>query len=157
MTSPRERNTFKTSSRSCVLVKMEKRIIRTEKAPSPIGPYSQGVKVGPLLFISGQGPLNQKTGKKASGGIREQTRQVMENIDSILEAAGFSLENVVKVTVFLRNMRDFSGMNEVYREYFKSNPPARTTVRATPPGDIAIEIDVIAYLDREILPRTSIQ
>lgn len=123
-----------------------KRIIETNDAPTPIGPYSQGVIVGNLFFVSGQGPIDPKTGKMVSGGIKEQTRQVLENISNILKAAGLSLENVVRVTVFLRDIKDYSEMNEVYKEYFKSKPPSRTTVQAAPPGDIAVEIDAIAYI-----------
>ncbi|MEM1986242.1 MAG: RidA family protein [Nitrososphaeria archaeon] len=123
---------------------MSKDIIRTENAPTPIGPYSQAIKAGNFLFISGQGPIDPKTGKKIVGDIKEQTRQVLENIKSILEAAGLTLENVVKVNVYLKNINDFPKMNEVYKEYFKTNPPARTTVQAIPPADIDVEIDAIA-------------
>jgi 2-iminobutanoate/2-iminopropanoate deaminase len=123
---------------------MVKEVFKTNRAPAPIGPYSQAVKAGSLLFISGQGPIDPKTGKKVAGDIREQTRQVLENIKGILEAAGLTLENVVKVNVYLKNMSDFPKMNEVYKEYFKENPPARTTVQATPPADIDVEIDAIA-------------
>lgn len=123
---------------------MSKDVIRTENAPTPIGPYSQAIKAGNFLFISGQGPIDPKTGKKIVGDIKEQTRQVLENIKSILEAAGLTLENVVKVNVYLKNMNDFPKMNEVYKEYFKTNPPARTTVQAIPPADIDVEIDAIA-------------
>jgi 2-iminobutanoate/2-iminopropanoate deaminase len=123
---------------------MVKEVFKTNRAPAPIGPYSQAVKAGGLLFISGQGPIDPKTGKKVAGDIKEQTRQVLENIKGILEAAGLTLENVVKVNVYLKNMSDFPKMNEVYKEYFKENPPARTTVQATPPGDIDVEIDAIA-------------
>jgi len=123
---------------------MVKEVFKTNRAPAPIGPYSQAVKAGSLLFISGQGPIDPKTGKKVDGDIKEQTRQVLENIKGILEAAGLTFENVVKVNVYLKNMSDFPEMNEVYKEYFKENPPARTTVQATPPGDIDVEIDAIA-------------
>jgi 2-iminobutanoate/2-iminopropanoate deaminase len=123
---------------------MVKEVFKTNRAPAPIGPYSQAVKAGSLLFISGQGPIDPKTGKKVAGDIKEQTRQVLENIKGILEAAGLTLENVVKVNVYLKNMSDFPKMNEVYKEYFKENPPARTTVQATPPDDIDVEIDAIA-------------
>ncbi|MEM2153418.1 MAG: RidA family protein [Nitrososphaeria archaeon] len=123
---------------------MSKDIIRTKNAPTPIGPYSQAIKAGNFLFISGQGPIDPKTGKKIVGDIKEQTRQVLENIKSILEAAGLTLENVVKVNVYLKNINDFPKMNEVYKEYFKTNPPARTTVQAIPPADIDVEIDAIA-------------
>ncbi len=123
---------------------MSKQAIKTERAPLPIGPYSQAIKAGNLLFISGQGPIDPKTGKKIVGDIKEQTKQVLENIKSILEAAGLTLENVVKVNVYLRNIGDFPKMNEVYKEYFKTVPPARTTVQAIPPADIDVEIDAIA-------------
>ncbi|MEM2179622.1 MAG: RidA family protein [Nitrososphaeria archaeon] len=123
---------------------MSKDIIRTKNAPTPIGPYSQAIKAGNFLFISGQGPIDPKTGKKIVGDIKEQTRQVLENIKSILEAVGLTLENVVKVNVYLKNINDFPKMNEVYKEYFKTNPPARTTVQAIPPADIDVEIDAIA-------------
>ncbi|MCX8188759.1 MAG: RidA family protein [Nitrososphaeria archaeon] len=123
---------------------MGKDVIRTERAPTPIGPYSQAIKAGNFLFISGQGPIDPKTGKKIVGDIKEQTRQVLENIKNILEAAGLTLENVVKVNVYLKDMNDFPKMNEVYKEYFKTNPPARTTVQAIPPADIDVEIDAIA-------------
>ncbi|MEM3384818.1 MAG: RidA family protein [Nitrososphaeria archaeon] len=123
---------------------MSKDIIRTKNAPTPIGPYSQAIKAGNFLFISGQGPIDPKTGKKIVGDIKEQTRQVLENIKSILEAAGLTLENVVKVNVYLKNINDFPKMNEVYKEYFKTSPPARTTVQAIPPADIDVEIDAIA-------------
>ncbi|MBC7092300.1 MAG: RidA family protein [Nitrososphaeria archaeon] len=124
---------------------MVKEIVKTERAPTPIGPYSQAIKAGSFLFISGQGPIDPKTGKKVEGDIKEQTRQVLENIKGILEAAGLTLENVVKVNVYLKNMNDFPKMNEVYKEYFRLNYPARTTVQAIPPADIDIEIDAIAY------------
>jgi len=123
---------------------MVKEIVKTNRAPAPIGPYSQAVRAGNLLFISGQGPIDPKTGKKVAGDIKEQTRQVLENIKGILEAAGLKLENVVKVNVYLRDISDFPKMNEVYKEYFKENHPARTTVQATPPADIDVEIDAIA-------------
>lgn len=125
---------------------MEKKIIKTEDAPAPIGPYSQAVKVGNLLFISGQGPIDPITRKTVSGGIREQTKQALENIKNILKAAGLTLNNVAKITIFLRDIRNFSEMNEIYQEYFKLNQPARTTVQSIPPDGIAIEIDAIAYI-----------
>ncbi|MGB9727465.1 MAG: RidA family protein [Nitrososphaeria archaeon] len=123
---------------------MVKEIFKTERAPTPIGPYSQAIKAGNFLFISGQGPIDPKTGKKVDGDIKEQTRQVLENIKNILEAAGLTLESVVKVNVYLKSINDFPKMNEVYKEYFRSNYPARTTVQAVPPADMDIEIDVIA-------------
>jgi len=126
---------------------MAKKIIKTENAPSPIGPYSQGIRVGNLFFVSGQGPIDPKTGKKVLGGIAEQTRQTLENIKSILEAAGLNLDNVVRTSVFLRDIKNFEAMNQVYSMFFNSNPPARTTIQAVPPGDTEIEIDVIAYIE----------
>ncbi len=129
-------------------VRQMKRIIKTKKAPQPIGPYSQAVEAGNLLFVSGQIPINPKTGEVVSGSISEQTRQVLENIKGILEDSGLSLENVVKTTIFLRNIKDFKEMNEVYKTFFKSDHPARATVQAVPPGDIAVEIDAIAYIEK---------
>lgn len=123
---------------------MVKEVVKTERAPTPIGPYSQAIKAGNFLFISGQGPIDPKTGKKIVGDVEEQTRQVLENIKGILEATGLTLESVVKVNVYLKDIKDFPKMNEVYKEYFKTNPPARTTVQAIPPVDIDIEIDAIA-------------
>jgi len=120
-------------------------IVRTERAPLPIGPYSQAVRAGDFIFISGQVGVNPKTKALVIGGIEAQTRQALENIKSILDAAGSSLEEAVKVTVLLRNMKDFKKMNDVYSSYFKKNPPARTTAQAQLPlADAFVEIDVIA-------------
>jgi 2-iminobutanoate/2-iminopropanoate deaminase len=127
---------------------MGKEIIKTQDAPSPIGPYSQGVKVGNLIFVSGQGGVDPKTGKVAKGDIRNQTKKALENIRAILKTVGLTLDNVVKVTVFLRDLKFFSEMNEVYKEYFKDNLPARTTIQAIPPGDLDVEIEVIAYMPK---------
>lgn len=122
------------------------RAVRTEKAPLPIGPYSQAVAAGDFLFISGQGGLDPKTKTVVSGDIETQTRQTLENIKAILYAAGLSLEKVVKVTVFLKDMKDFKKMNDVYSTYFGANPPARTTVQAQLPlVNGIVEIDAIAY------------
>jgi len=122
-----------------------KKVIISEKAPKPIGPYSQAIKVGNLVFVAGQGPVDSKTGKIVSGGIREQTKQTFENIEAILNAAGLTLEHVVKVSVFLKNIGDFSRMNEVYATLFKREPPARTTVQANLPLEgMLIEVDVVA-------------
>ncbi|BCU66956.1 endoribonuclease [Sulfolobales archaeon HS-7] len=116
----------------------------TEEAPKPIGPYSQGVKAGNLLFISGQIPINPKTGE-IPPGIREQTRQVLENIRAILKASSLDVKNVVMSFVFLSDMRDFQEFNEEYSKYFTSNPPARVTVgvKELPRGS-KVEISVIA-------------
>jgi len=119
--------------------------IKTEKAPLPIGPYSQAIKAGNFLFVSGQPPLDPKTKKVTDGDIEIQTKQTIENVKAILAASGMSLGNVVRVGVFLRDMKDFKKMNEVYSAYFKDHPPARTTVQAhLPAPEWLIEMDVIA-------------
>ena len=120
-------------------------ILRTETAPLPIGPYSQAVRVGDFIFISGQVGVDPKTKALVLGGIEAQTRQALENIKSILYASGSSLEEAVKVTVFLGDMKDFKKMNDVYSMFFKTNPPARTTVQAKLPlANAVVEIDAIA-------------
>ena len=125
---------------------MNKRVIRTEKAPLPIAPYSQAVKAGDFLFISGQVPIDPKTGKVVIGDIAIQTKQTLENIKAILGAAGLSLKDVVKVTVFLKDVKDFKRMNETYGTYFKEDPPARTTVQAQlAMEELLIEIDAVAH------------
>ena len=124
---------------------MEKQLIRTSKAPQPIGPYSQAVKAGNLVFVSAQAPIDPNTGKVAGPDIESQTRQTLENIRSILEAANLTLSNIVRTTVFLRNATDFKRMNDVYKSYFSDNPPARTTVEARLPSpDMLVTIDAIA-------------
>ncbi len=121
--------------------------ISTPNAPSAIGPYSQAVRANGFLFLSGQIPLDPANGLIVSGGIREQTQRVFENIKAILEAASLSLENVVKTTVFLKNMEEFTAMNEIYAGYFGSNPPARSTVEVSRlPRDVQVEIEAIALL-----------
>jgi 2-iminobutanoate/2-iminopropanoate deaminase len=125
-------------------------IIKTENAPAAIGPYSQAVRAGGFIFASGQVPIDPKTGVFVEGGIVEQTRQVLNNLKSLLEAAGASLDAVVKTTVFLADMDDFSAMNEVYGQYFSENPPARATVQAARlPRDARVEIEVIALAGKE--------
>jgi 2-iminobutanoate/2-iminopropanoate deaminase len=126
--------------------KMTKEIIRTANAPQPLGPYSQGVKVGNLLFISGQAPIDPKTGKVSADDIEAQTRQTLQNIKGIVDASGFSMQDIVRVTVFLRNADDFKRMNEVYKTFFAENPPTRTTVEAKLVApNMLIAIDAIAY------------
>jgi 2-iminobutanoate/2-iminopropanoate deaminase len=121
-----------------------KKQIETNDAPSAIGPYSQGISAGGLVFLSGQLPVDPKDGRIPSGIIL-QTKRVFENISAVLKARGLSLENVVKTTVFLKNMGDFSAMNGVYGEYFKECYPARSTVEvARLPKDVLIEIEAIA-------------
>ena len=122
-----------------------KQIIRTEAAPQAIGPYSQAVAAGGLVFASGQIPTDPATGQFVEGGVAEQTRQVLRNLSKVLEAAGTGLDRVVKTTVFLADMNDFAEMNEVYGSFFGENPPARSTVQAARlPRDARVEIDVVA-------------
>jgi 2-iminobutanoate/2-iminopropanoate deaminase len=125
-------------------------IIKTERAPAAIGPYSQAVRAGGFVFASGQIPLDPQTGSMVEGGISEQTEQVMRNLGAVLEAAGTGLKSVVKTTVFLADMNDFAAMNEVYGRYFEKNPPARATVQAARlPRDARVEIEVIAVAGKE--------
>jgi 2-iminobutanoate/2-iminopropanoate deaminase len=120
-------------------------IISTEKGPKAIGPYSQAIKANGFVFISGQTAFDPSTGKPIEGDTAEQTVRTFENLKAILEAAGSSLDRVVKVSVFLKDMNDFSAMNEVYARYFPANPPARSTVEvARLPRDFRVEIDLIA-------------
>ena len=119
--------------------------VKTDKAPSPVSCYSQAVMVGDFLFVAGQVPLDPKTQKLVEGGIEAQARQALENVKAIVEAAGSSLEKVVKVTIFLKDMEDFRKMNNVYCTYFTKDPPARTTVQAQLAlPELLIEIDAIA-------------
>ena len=122
------------------------KIISTEKAPQAIGPYSQGVKVtGGLIFVSGQIPLVPATGELAAGGIDAQAVQVLENLKAILEAAGTSLENVVKTTVYLKDINDFAALNTIYAKYFTKDCPARVCVEVSNlPKAALVEIDIIA-------------
>ena len=122
-----------------------KQAIATTKAPAAIGPYSQGVKANGFLFLSGQVALDPASGQLVGGDIRAQTEQVLKNLAAVLEAAGSSLAAVVKTTVFLADMNDFAGMNEVYARFFPLPPPARATVEVTRlPKDARVEIDLIA-------------
>lgn len=124
---------------------MNKEVINTKKAPAALGPYSQAIKLDNLLFTSGQIPIVPETGEIVAGDVESQTRQVLENIRAVLEEAGTNLEQVVKTTVFIKNMDDFGKINEVYAEFFKDNPPARSTVEvARLPKDAQVEIEVIA-------------
>jgi 2-iminobutanoate/2-iminopropanoate deaminase len=121
--------------------------VATDSAPKAIGPYSQAIRSGPLLFVSGQIPIDPATGNLISGDIAAQTRRVFENIGAILQAAGASFDHVARTTVFLADMGDFAAMNEVYAGYFSAPAPARSTVQAARlPKDARIEIDVIAVL-----------
>ncbi|HXX92624.1 MAG TPA: RidA family protein [Planctomycetota bacterium] len=119
--------------------------IQTDKAPKPIGPYSQGILEGGFIFVAGQGCMNPATGKMEIGDVRKETRQVFENMKAILEAAGSSLDRVVKCNVYLKDINDFAAMNEVYGSMFKPPYPARTTIQAGAlPGGISVEIECIA-------------
>jgi 2-iminobutanoate/2-iminopropanoate deaminase len=126
---------------------MTRKAISSPDAPSPVGPYSPALVWENLVFISGQGPLNPKTGKRVEGDIAEQTRQVFSNLDALLVAAGSSRKNVLKVNVYLARIEDFGAMNEVYKEFFSETTfPARTTIQAGAlPGGIGVEIDIIAF------------
>ncbi|MGQ4892478.1 MAG: RidA family protein [Candidatus Njordarchaeia archaeon] len=125
---------------------MGKEVILTENAPKPIGPYSQAVKVDRFLFLSGQIPIEPETNEVVKGEIEDQTKRVLDNIKAVLEAAGFTINDVVKVTVFLKDLNLFNKFNEVYGEYFKDKPPARTTVEVSNlPKGVLLEIDAIAY------------
>lgn len=119
--------------------------IQTDNAPAAIGPYSQAIKAGGFVFVSGQIPIDPRTGQFVAGGIAEQTQQVLKNLSALLEAAGSSIDRVVKTTVFLADMKDFTGMNEVYATFFSGPPPARATVAAAGlPRDARVEIEVVA-------------
>ena len=119
--------------------------VSTSSAPQAIGPYSQAIKAGNLVFVSGQIPIDPATGTLIDGDIATQTRRVFQNLSAILEAAGTSLDHVVRTTVYLADMNDFAAMNEVYATFFASPAPARATVQAARlPKDARVEIDVIA-------------
>ena len=122
-----------------------KRIIYTDKAPAPIGPYSQAVEFGGVLYVSGQVAINPVSGDLVLGDIRSETRQVMENLKAILTASEIGFEHVLKTTIFLANMEDFAAVNEIYGSYFEGNFPARETVAVkTLPKQVHVEISVIA-------------
>ena len=121
----------------------------TDNAPKPLGPYSQAIVDGNLIFVAGQGPTNPQTGKKEGGDVRTETRRTFENLRAILQAAGSSLDDVLKCNVYLRDINDFAAMNEVYQTYFSRPFPARTTIQAGAlPGGIAVEIECIARTSR---------
>ena len=118
--------------------------VMTDQAPRPVGPYSQAVIEGDLIFVAGQGPINPQTGKLELGDARSETKRVFENLRAILQTAGSSLEHVVKCNVYLRDIDDFAAMNEIYETYFAKPFPARTTIQAGAlPGGIAVEIECI--------------
>ncbi len=128
----------------------KKETVASDQAPQPIGPYSAAVKAGHLVFTAGQIGIDPATGEVVSGGVEAETRQVMKNIQVLLEAAGTRLERVVKTTIFLRDMNDFARVNAIYGEYFPSQPPARSTVAvAGLPKGVAVEIETIALLPED--------
>lgn len=125
-----------------------KEIIATGEAPRAIGPYSQAVRAGNLVFASGQIPIDPATGEFVAGGIAEQTEQVLRNLTAVFAAAGVGMDQIVKTTVFLADMNDFTAMNDVYGKFFGDAPPARATVQAARlPRDAKVEIEAIAVTD----------
>jgi len=126
---------------------MHRTTVNTDRAPGAIGPYSQAVRAGDLLFCSGQIPLDPATGGIVGGGVAEQTRRVLTNLKAVLEAGGASLSSVVKTTVLLRDMEDFGAMNEAYAEFFPEDPPARAAFEvARLPKDAGVEIEAVAIV-----------
>ena len=125
---------------------MAKKIIKVKNAPQPVGPYNQAVVINNLVYTAGQIPLDPKTGEMVSGGIAEQTRRVLMNLQAVLEESGSSLDSIIKATVFLKNMNDFAGMNAVYGEFIKTETaPARSTIEvARIPKDSLVEIEAVA-------------
>ena len=121
--------------------------VQTDRAPAAIGPYSQAIRAGGFVFVSGQIPIDPATGEFVAGGIGEQTERVLKNLSAVLEAAGSGLDKVVKTTVFLADMKEFSQMNEVYAKFFSGAPPARATVAAAGlPRDARVEIEAVALV-----------
>lgn len=126
---------------------IEKIVLSTSEASTPIAPYSQAIRVGSLVFVAGQVGIDPKTGKLVHGDIRVQTKQAIENLRVILATAGIGLDHVVKTTVFLKAAKDYKAMNDVYKEHFRDKPPARTTVQAIPPlKSILIELEAVACI-----------
>jgi 2-iminobutanoate/2-iminopropanoate deaminase len=127
---------------------MKQVIVKSDTAPLPIGPYSQAIRFDKLLFLSGQIALDAQSGALVSGGVEAQTRQVLNNLSSVLHAGGASIETVLKTTIFLKDITDFGKVNEIYTEFFKTSLPARSTVEVSRlPKDVLVEIDCIAYTD----------
>jgi 2-iminobutanoate/2-iminopropanoate deaminase len=126
---------------------MSKKIIKTDKVSLPVGPYNQAVSIGNLIYTAGQIPLDRQ-GNMVPGGVKEQTQQVIQNLIAVLAQGGSSLDKVVKATVFLKDLNDFAGMNEVYAKYFKSETaPARSTLQVSRiPKDSLVEIEVVAFI-----------
>ena len=128
---------------------MPKEVIVSEKAPKPVGPYSQAVKAGNFLFISGQLPINPATGEIVRGNFEEAVKVVLENVKSIVEEAGGTMDDIVKVTVYMRDLNLFSKFNEIYSQYFKGKYPARVVIEVSKiPKDADLEVEAIAYVGR---------
>ena len=128
---------------------MPRQIIESKDAPAPIGPYSQAVRAGDFLFVSGQIPLDPATGKAVEGGVAAATERVLLNLEAIFKAAGAGLDQAIKVTVYLKDLKDFAAMNEVYARFFDASKPARACVECSRlPRDVAVEIDAVAYLGK---------
>jgi 2-iminobutanoate/2-iminopropanoate deaminase len=128
-----------------------RKVIRTDKAPAPVGPYSQAIRVNGWLFVSGQIPIDPETGNLIEGDFKAKVRRVLENIKAIIEKAGGSLNDVVKVTVYLSDITKYSEFNEVYSEYFNEWKPARVVVEAKLPKNADLEVEAIAYIGSRIL------
>ena len=129
---------------------MQKEIISTKDAPQAIGPYSQAIQFGNLIFVSGQIPIEPEAGKILKGDIKEQTKLILENLNNVLAASGSSLDNVLRTTIFLTDLENYPVVNETYAQYFNDLPPARPTVQvAKLPMDAQIEIDAIACINKE--------
>ncbi|WKZ59314.1 MAG: RidA family protein [Cyclobacteriaceae bacterium] len=124
---------------------MSKTVIYSDQAPEPIGPYSQAIQAGNMLFVSGQIAIDRKTGNLVSGSLADETHQVMKNLKAVLSAAGMDFTHVVKCSIFLKDMNSFAEVNAIYGEYFNANPPARETVEVSRlPKDVRVEISCIA-------------
>uniref|UniRef100_A0A7C5XH43 RidA family protein n=1 Tax=Ignisphaera aggregans TaxID=334771 RepID=A0A7C5XH43_9CREN len=124
-----------------------KKVVFTDKAPKPIGPYSQAIYINGWLFISGQIPIDPKTNMVVEGDFKAQVRQVLENVKSVVESVGGTMENIVKVTVFLKDIKKFSEFNEIYSKYFSRDPPSRSVVEVSNlPKNVEIEIEAIAFI-----------
>jgi len=124
---------------------MDKQVVHTDQAPKALGPYSQAIRAGMFIFCAGQTPIDPATGNLVEGGIEAQTRRVLQNLSAVVQAAGTSMDRVVKTTVFLLDMNDFQKMNAVYAEFFPTHPPARSTVQvARLPKDARVEIELVA-------------
>ena len=128
------------------MILMPKEVVRTTAAPQPIGPYSQGIMADGFLFVSGQGAIDPTSGRLAGSDIETQTRQTLSNLKNIVEASGLTLRDVVRVSIYLKDIRDFKKMNQIYQSFFSEIPPARTTVQAVlPMPEMLIEIDAVAH------------